>query len=310
METAVVEMLKRSAAIPSVPQAAARFLELIQDPEFDYRDVVEVLSSDPGTAGEILRLANSSLFGVTRHVSSLSHALTLLGLRRVRSLVLGRYIVESLDRRAPTHVDIAYFWRRSLTCAVLSGQFAARLEPQLREEAFISGLLADLGVIVLDEAMPTDYAAMAAQYCPDGETELAGREMSLLGISHARASALVLEHWQLPHVVCEAVRGHPWELEQMEASPLARLVGAADLLSKRLCDTRPEAGEIIELCRRIDARLQLAPDELVAIVVQVEPQIVEFAEMLRIRLTSLDGYRGVASALRSQFELQEAPAGA
>lgn len=305
METAVIEMLKRSAAIPSVPQAAARFLEMIQDPDFDYREVVEVLSSDPGTAGEILRLANSSLFGVTRHVSSLSHALTLLGLRRVRSLVLGRYIVESLDRHAPTHIDIAYFWRRSLTCAILSAQFAAKLEPQLREEAFISGLLADLGVIVLDEAMPTDYAVLAAQYCPEGEAELARREMSLLGISHARASALVLEHWQLPHVVCEAVRGHPWELEQMEASPLARLVGAADLLSKHLCDTRPEPDGIVELCARIDARLQFTPEQLVTIVVQIEPQMIEFAELLRIKLTNLDAYRSVASVLRGRYEPQE-----
>lgn len=304
METAVIEMLKRSAAIPSMPQVAARFLEMIQDPDFDYREVVEVLSADPGTAGEILRLANSSLFGVTRHVSSLSHALTLLGLRRVRSLVLGRYIVESLDRHAPTHVDISYFWRRSLTCATLAAQLAARLEPQLREEAFISGLLADVGVIVLDEAMPTDYATVAAQYRPDGDSDLARKETLLLGISHAQASALVLEHWQLPDVVCEAANRHPWELDQMEASPLARLVGAADLLSKHLCDSRPEVEGILDVCRRIDAWLRVGPETLGAMIVQIEPQMVEYAEMLRVRLQNLDAYREMAAVMRTRVEEQ------
>ncbi len=308
METAVIEMLKRSAAIPSMPQVAARFLELIQNPDFDYRDVVEVLSSDPGTASEILRLANSSLFGVTRHVSSLSHALTLLGMRRVRSLVLGRYIVDSLDRHAPTHIDISYFWRRSLTCAVLSGQFAAILEPQLREESFISGLLADLGVIILDEAMPTDYASIASQYRPDGDPELARKETALIAISHAQASALVLTHWQLPDLVCEAVNWHPWELDEIEASPLARLVGAADLLGKHLCDTQPDMDGILDVCRRIDERLRIGFEKLGNLIVQIEPQVVEMAELLRIQVAGLDAYRQLASNLRARLEEQVAPA--
>jgi len=302
METAVIELLKRSAAIPSMPQVAARFLEMIQDPDFDYRDVVEVLSSDAGTAGEILRLANSSLFGVTRHVSSLSHALTLLGLRRVRSLVLGRYIVESLDRRTPTRISLSYFWRRSLTCAVLAGQFAAHVEPQLREEAFISGLLADVGVIVLDEAMPTDYAEISARYCPDGDADLARAEVNAIGISHAQASALVLAHWQLPDVVCEAVSLHPWELDAMEASPLARAVGAADRLSKYLCDSQPDAQSILGICDQIDARLRVGSDQLAAAIVEMEPQLLEFADMLRIRIEGLEAYQKLASELNCGLE--------
>jgi HD-like signal output (HDOD) protein len=304
METAVIEILKRSAAIPSLPQVAARFLEIIQNPDFDYGEVVEVLSSDPGTAGEILRLANSSFFGVTRHVSSLSQALTLLGLRRVRSLVLGRYIVDSLERHAPTHIEISYFWRRSLTCAVLSGQLAAVLEPQLREEAFISGLLADLGVIILDEAMPTDYGPIAAEYRPDGEAELARQETALIAISHAQASALVLAHWQLPDLVCEAVSWHPWELDEIEASPLARLVGAADLLSKHLCDNRPNVDDVLNVCRRIDERLRIGFHRLASLILQIEPQIEELAELLKIKLANLEAYRHLAADLRARLEAQ------
>ncbi len=295
METAVIEMLKRSAAIPSMPQVAARFLELIQDPDFDYRDVVEVLSTDAGTAGEILRLANSSLFGVTRHVSSLPHALTLLGMRRVRSLVLGRYIVDSIDRKSPTGIDISYFWRRSLTCAVLSGQFAAVLEPELREEAFISGLLADVGVIVLEEAMPSDYAGLAQQYRPDGEAKLAHEEVATIGVSHAEASALVLTHWQLPDVVCEAVRCHPLEFELMEASPLARIVGAADALAKQFSDDNPAIDRTVELCRQIENSLQIPDEELTGILLRLEQHIAELAEMLRLKMTSLDTCRQLAA---------------
>lgn len=302
MQTAVIEMLKRSAVIPSIPQVAARFLEIIQDPEFDYADVVEVLSSDAGTAGEILRLANSSLFGVTRHVSSLSHALTLLGMRRVRSLVLGRYIVDSLDRHARTHISVPYFWRRSLTCAVLSGQLAAHLEPQAREETFIAGLLADVGVIILDEAMPKDYGELAAEYRPDGPTDLARKELALIGVDHGEVSAIVLAHWQLPDMVCEAVAEHPWELEKPEDSPLSRLVGAADILSKHLCDSQPQSDRVLNLCDEVSALLRLEPDKLVALVVGIEPHMAEFAHMLRIQLSGTEEYHRLASALQAHLQ--------
>jgi HD-like signal output (HDOD) protein len=302
METAVIEMLKRSAVIPSLPQVAARFMEMIQDPDFDYGDVVEVLSSDPGMAGEILRLANSSLFGVTRHISSLSHALTLLGLRRVRSLVLGRYIVDSLDRHSRTRIDVSYFWRRSLTCAVLSSQFAASLEPQSREESFIAGLLADVGVIILDEAMPRDYTPIAAEYRPDGQAELADKEVALIGISHAQASAMVLAHWQLPDVVCAAVAGHPWELDRPEDSPLSRLIGAADLLSKHLCDSRPDVDRVLGVCNQIGGSLRLSSDKLATIVVSSEPQLAELADLLRIQLTGQDEYQELMCDLHAGLQ--------
>jgi HD-like signal output (HDOD) protein len=301
MENAVIEMLKRSAAIPSMPQVAARFLEIIQDTDFDYRDVVEVLSSDPGIASEILRLANSALFGVARHVSSLPQALTLLGMRRVRSLVLGRYIVEGLDRKHPTGIDVSYYWHRSLTCAVVAGQFAATLEPQSREEAFISGLLADVGTIILAEAMPTDYASLAAQYKPNGEPNLARKEVALLGISHGHASAVVLAHWQLPDVVCEAVNRHPWELDEADASPLARLVGAADLLSKYLCDREPDLDRVVQVCCEISSNLHVTPERVCEILSQIEPQISEFAQTLRIQMPSLATCQKLIGVLRERM---------
>lgn len=308
METAVLDMLKRSAAIPSMPQVAARFLEIIQDPDFDYREVVDVLSSDPGNSSEILRLVNSSLFGVMRHVSSLPHALTLLGLRRVRSLVLGRYIVDSIDRKHPSVIDVNYFWQRSLTCAVLSGQFAAHLEPQLREELFISGLLADIGVVLLDEAMPIDYKSIAAQYHPDGKTDLAGKELSLLGITHAHASAVVLAHWQLPNLVCETVNWHPWELNETEKSSLARLVGAADLLGKYLCDNQPDLEEVVQVCQEIDTTLQLGSERICEILTHVEPHITEFASLLHIQVPGLVNCQNLVAALHERMlETQTMP---
>ena len=297
MESEVLDLLKRSAAIPSMPQAAARFLEIVQNPDFNYTEVVEVLSTDPGTASEILRLANSSLFGVTRQVASLAQALTLLGLRRVRSLVLGRYIVESLeDHKLPT-IEAPYFWRRSLATAVLGAQLADALAPKLREEAFISGLLADVGIIILDEVVSERYRPVAEQYCPNGPPDLAQEELKLLAIHHGQASAMVLGHWQLPELVCDAVHYHPWELNHEQADMLAKIVGSADRIGKYLCERPRDVDEVISACRQVMDRLDLEPTALARLLPQIESQIEEFAELLHIDVIPSQVYQMIADAL-------------
>ena len=112
MKAAVLETIKKSAAVPSVPQVVLRFLEIMQDPDFEYRELVKVFSADPGTVSEVLRLANSALFGVRNKVVALQQALTLLGPKRTRSLLLGRYLIDSMSKRQVGGLDMGYFWRR------------------------------------------------------------------------------------------------------------------------------------------------------------------------------------------------------
>lgn len=298
MDQCVLDLLKRSAVIPSMPQVATRFLELVQDPEFDYQEVATVLSTDAGTASEILRLANSSLFGLTRQITSLPHALTLLGLKRVRSLVLGRYIVDSLDRREQLTIERSYFWRRSLATAVLAAKLAEHRTPKLREEAFISGLLADVGVVVLDEALTDRYRPIAREYRPQGRTDLASAELAMMGITHGQASALVLDYWQIPEIVCDTVRDHPWEATGDQTETLSRIVGAADRIGKYLCEKPKHIDATVDDCRRMLADLKLEPAVLADMLDGIEKQIEEFAEILRIDVAPSSTCQAIADGLR------------
>ena len=139
MNARVLETIKKSAAVPSMPQVVLRFLEIMQDPNFDYADLVRVLSTDPGTVGEILYLANSALFGVRNKVVSPKQALALLGPKRTRSLLLGRYLVDTLSKKRVAGLDMGYFWRRSLACSVVASHFAEAsdvLTDMLRHSSF------------------------------------------------------------------------------------------------------------------------------------------------------------------------------
>jgi HD-like signal output (HDOD) protein len=301
MDRVVLDLLKRSAAVPSMPQVATRFLQIIQDPDFDYREVVAVLSSDPGTVSEILRLANSSLFGVTRKVTALPHAVSLLGIKRVRSLVLGRYIVDSLNRRGCGRIKPSYYWRRSLTTAVLSARLIDALAPELREEAFVAGLLADIGVVILGDAMPEQYGPIAEQYRPGGQMDLAAAEQATISATHAEVSGLVLEHWRLPENICEAVQWHSWALVRDSGSVLALVIGAADRISKYLCEAPEDINKVVEDCQAIITRLNLDPATLSRSLEEIEHQIEDLSDMLRIEVIPSQVYEVIATQVRKRF---------
>jgi len=297
----ILDLVRRSAAVPSMPQVAARFLEIIQDPDFEYRDVVEVLSADPAMTGEILRLANSPLFGVARKITSLAQALTLLGLKRVRSLVLGRYIVDSIDKKRPPNVDMTYYWRRSLTTAVLASRLAEAVTRKLREEAFTAGLLADIGIVILDETVPELFGPVAREYRPLGRDDLWELETQILSATHGRVSAFVLEEWQLPDTVCKAVSGHAEpESAHEEADTLGGTLRAAEKISKFLCEPTEDLDEVARCCAQAVERIGFTPAVPARILDEIGPQIGEFAAILRIEPIPLQNAEQIARKLEAQ----------
>ncbi|MCZ6774757.1 MAG: HDOD domain-containing protein [Proteobacteria bacterium] len=136
--------------------------------------------------------------------------------------------------------DFSYYCRRSLGTAVLAAKFADQLAPRHREEAFIGGLMSDVGVVIMLRAIPNDYAAVAAEYAPLRGENFLEQELAALGITHADVSSVVMDKWKLPPIVVEAVRQHHSdtlkEHKEDDTHTLARILGAAGLMAKLLCE--------------------------------------------------------------------------
>jgi len=218
---------------------ATRCIELMNNPDFNHDELVAVLSTDPGIAADILRIANSSIFGVTREIGSLKQAAVLLGMKRVRDLVMVRYLAQQIDRDEHELIDISYFWRRSLTAGIVASKLANAVAPMERNEAFVAGLLADIGVVILARALPAQYSPVAREYRPHGSADWAQAEYNLMGVSHGEVGAVVFEHWKLPEIIVNAVRHHHTAESDASGggSALSRVVGAADVIAKYLNET-------------------------------------------------------------------------
>jgi len=309
MNASTLDTIKTSAAVPSVPQVVLRFLEVLRDPSFDYGELVKTLSSDPGTVSEVLRLANSPLFGARQRIVSLRQALTLLGPKRTRSLLLGRYLVDTMSRKRVQGVDMGYFWRRSLACGVVAARLADTALPQYREESFIAGLLADVGIPILAEAAPDAYGEIASQFTANKPTVPAIQEHYAVGATHAEVSAMVLKHWSLPDLICTAVNLHQSDNPgPSDEGSLARLLNASDRIAKLVCevpDTAVAAAECTQAMSFVGAPIEV----LVKLLGTVQIDIEGMAQNLRITVLPGHVYGLIAQSLQQAFDpAQTSPA--
>jgi len=301
MNARVLETIKKSAAVPSMPQVVLRFLEIMQDPNFDYADLVKVLSTDPGTVSEILRLANSALFGVRNKVVSPKQAVTLLGPKRTRSLLLGRYLVDTLSKKKVAGLDMSYFWRRSLAGSVVASHFAEAVLPRQRDEAFIGALLADIGIPILAEALPDKYGKIVARYTPHAAPIELEDELEAVEVTHAQVSAMVLSHWTLPDSVSAAVNLHQSPNPGTgDVATVARVLNAADRIAVLLCEV-PEVDAILRVCTEAAAFVGVELDILVKLLPTIENDIEELADALRIDVIPSSVYALVAKTVQENL---------
>ena len=303
MNANVLEAIKKSAAVPSMPQVVSRFLEIMQDPNFDYADLVKALSVDPGTVSEILRLVNSALFGVRQKIVSLRQALTLLGPKRTRSLLLGRFLVDTVSQKQVMGLDMSYFWRRSLASSVVAARLADAILPRMREETFIAALLADIGIPILAEALPSQYASVVAEYAPNGRHVSGNEERDACNVTHGEVSAMVLTHWTLPDTVTQAVN-----LQQSEnpgdddAGSIAQILNSADRIAKLLCEI-PDTEDVAITCAEATAFVGVRLDTLIQMLPTIESDIEELADVLRIDVIPSNVYALIAKSIQERLAM-------
>ncbi|MFO0839668.1 MAG: HDOD domain-containing protein [Phycisphaerae bacterium] len=301
MQAELKSLIERSDAIPSAPQLVTRLLEITNDPNFKQPELVKLLSSDAGIATDMLRLANSALFSGGRKVATLSEAITRLGTRRIRTLVIGRSMVDQLNTKGSKLLDASYYWRRSLGAAVLAARFADLNSELQRELSFMGGLLCDLGVPVLARAMPQKYAPAAAAYGPLHGEHLLEKELACVGVTHPEVSAMALERWSLPTALVAAVRHHhaepiPDDLPE-SAAALAAVIGASSEIARFLCES-PNKQQIRAACIWATARVGIDLSALGEVLKLVESDINELAACLRVDVVPSRIYAIIAESIR------------
>lgn len=234
--------------LPTLAPVAVEVLRLADDDRATLDDISRVISRDPGLSSQMLRVANSPMYGMGGQVSSLSRAAAVLGLRTVKLLSLSFSVVT---RPEPTDIAGHRVWRHTLIKAGLARTLASTYEPRLGDECFIAGLLGNMGKLVL-AAEPRYLAARG-----DAGWLSSDDEIAQLGVSSNEVCAEVLEAWGLPVLLADAIRAtdDPQSAEGQTAT-IARILQVAGAAARFLTADEPEAPEALEAFHVV-ARLQL-----------------------------------------------------
>ncbi len=214
--------------LPPLPAVTRQLLAVMRDENSSADDVTKVLSGDQALAGKVLKLVNSSFYGVPNEVTKISRAVVLLGFTGVRNLALGFGSMDALAKLGGK-LDMTEFWRHAMANAAA----AQALAPMVRrrtdpEEAFIAGLMHDIGAYVLAAAVPDEYAALLAEPAE----ERLRLEKERMGLSHAHVGQALLKFWDLPEAFSNAARyHHDMAVAASGDQPLTTLVTLADVMA-------------------------------------------------------------------------------
>ena len=191
----------------SPPAICMRLFELIHSPQASARDIAEVVSIDPNLTVRLLRMANSSFYNLSGKVDTVSRAVTIIGNSELYSLVLSISAVKSFTNIANDLVNMDTFWRHSVYTGLLARALARRVNMLHPERLFVAGLLHDIGSLVLYHYRPDTMRDLLLVSHGD-EDVLYHAEMETLGFTHAGLAGALLEEWQLPEELQQAVTWH------------------------------------------------------------------------------------------------------
>lgn len=225
------------ARLPALPQALLKVLEICDREDTGLLEIGQVVRQDAGITARLVSIANSPYYSRGRTLSDIDQCLAVLGTTTVGRIALNQAVVDLFSRfKGVQAFDMAAFWRHTLSTALLARHLAEQWSYGNVEEAYLAGLLHDVGQLALLSVAGEHYAPLT-----DGaadEEDLLLRERRALQIDHADAGAMLAQHWGLQPLFVDALRYHHQPLERLkDAHALARLVALADRLEPWLEDS-------------------------------------------------------------------------
>jgi len=276
------ELVDCIESLPSLPAATTRLASLIHDPTAGAPQFVEVIKPDIGLTTSILRLCNSAFFGLSREITSIQQAITLLGSERIFELAMSSSMAEMLrDVIAGYQMEARTFWLHSVAVGVLVDRFSDRLPIVKPDLAFISGLLHDVGKLAIGLYLE-DHAGELLDRVKNHRTSLIGAERELLGTDHAEIGAQLAACWRMPEAIYWSAMWHhsPTIAPSTANSTLIDLVHLADCVACRLGLDFGQDGVVREIDGNVLRRMSVRENQLTRIAGESMPEIVDLSRML------------------------------
>ncbi len=283
------KILEDHRELAALPQTLAEVLRVVKDENSSATDLADVLRHDPSLTTKMLRVVNSPMYGAGREITTMTQAVMTLGHRAVSALALSTSIYH-IAGKWDTAIDRTRFWRHSLEVAIACREIAEAIRYNCAEEAFITGLIHDIGLLGLERSFTEKFARVWVE-AERGES-IFEQEERIWESNHARIGRFLLEQWNLPEVICQAVGYYHNEFSPGNNEPefqLPQIVALADIISSfSITKARPQISLEQEYKEILCTNLKLDPSRLSEIEKELFGKMVQEANFLEIEIGSPD----------------------
>lgn len=214
--------------LPPSPGGIMRITTVLRDLNASSARIAEAINFEPALVTRILRLANSPLYALEKNVATIQQAINAVGTVIIHDIVMMELTSATFAKSIYKSPEVRTIWKHSLAVALLSRELSRMMKNRATEEAFVCGLLHDIGKIIL---LSHDEAAFAELTETSTEGETLRTELNKFGYNHAEIGALVARRWGLPDEVCYSILHHHDPSQADKQMLVTYVVDVADMIA-------------------------------------------------------------------------------
>ncbi|MEE9442205.1 MAG: HDOD domain-containing protein [candidate division Zixibacteria bacterium] len=306
-EEQIFNLLKDNRELASLPQVLAEVIRVADDENSTANALADVILKDPSLTARLLRIVNSPFYGLAREITTVNQAVVAMGLRAVKAMALSTGLYHKFDIKNSI-VNRVHFWRHSLEVAIACREIANICTYRPAEEAFVAGLMHDLGVLVLQANFPDQFKRIW-KLVEAGENQIKLEEAAW-STNHARVAKFLLDQWKIPRFIGEAIAGHHDDVHDENSIPsdrLGQIVCLGNLISRfKVCQTPPLDKSDVEKVDYLSQTLGIGPTVLSELQERIMKMLVQESEFLDIQIGSpIDLLEAANSLIYKQYILVE-----
>lgn len=225
-------LISKINSIPTLPTVACQVMEITADPNSSANDLTKVIIPDISLSTKLLKMANSAFFGATRGVTTLQHAITVLGFKEVRNLVISAVVFESFMKiEKNENYDMGKFWKHSFICGLAAKIIATEIK-KASNEFFVAGLIHDIGKLVVYITLPNEFFKLVKATRHLKLKFMAFEtEKKVIGMTHDEVGMRLLKKWMFPESLMTAIGFHHRLRETDKKSLLPVVTHIADIFA-------------------------------------------------------------------------------
>ncbi len=304
--TTIFERIKDCKSLPILSPLASKIMKMCQDEETDASALAELISQDPGMAAQILFMANSAMYGGSRHkVTSVLQGVNLLGFTSISNLALSfcfYRLIKDMKGSSDTAIDHVQFWKRSIFASTAARAIGKHFAHPDSELMFLAALLQDIGILALNEVAGEEMQTIQKQI-PLAHADLNQLELEHLGVDHAQVGAWLAQQWELPEEFQVAILySHSPELFETppDLQALVDVVSVSNLIADMWMN--PNIDQAIHMVtEKSPSRLTIQSEDWRPILDQIMEGIPQIASFFHTRLGNVEEITRIYHVAREQL---------